>query len=312
MRACVCSCACVRMGGRRGAQEDPSVSGLWNLPADAFTAAVEVDRVISSTMKDAPADSPGTLSGTAAGGKGAEVATRRRGTMSTSSLPRPRFTDSLASSVGGGMGSTAGRGAASGASITTGGGGIAPGGAMDSLQQQMGHYILRTTELNAELQEVERQIADLRRDVEAREVSRGGFRAVQENERALQRTEAIMETRLANALVGARRVYYHSAGMLGSGCAFGPVSEFVAFTSLSRPNAWVCVVVDAGGGARVRCPTWRLFACRTPAGRWPAGPLRAGDVPTLCVSPPPPPPPTFPAVRVHEHKRRQRPPALRH
>jgi hypothetical protein len=52
-----------------------------------------------------------------------------------------------------------------------------------------------------QVQEVERQIADLQRELEVREVSRGGFRAVQENERALQRTETIMQQRLANALV---------------------------------------------------------------------------------------------------------------
>ena len=75
---------------------------------------------------------------------------------------------------------------------------------MDSLQQQVAQYIQKAIEVNVELADVEGQIAELQKELETRQAARGGFKAVQENEKAVQRTEAIMETRIANALVGAR------------------------------------------------------------------------------------------------------------
>jgi hypothetical protein len=118
-------------------QEDTAAeAGLWNLPADAFVAAVEVDRVITTTLKEA--ESPGGPPGGA--GTGGGGAGRLRGASSTGTLRRGTGASKL-SGTHDSLASLGGKSAASAASSST----------MDSLQQQIGQYILKTTELNAEV-----------------------------------------------------------------------------------------------------------------------------------------------------------------
>lgn len=165
---------------------DHASAGLWNLSSDVFTAAAELDRSINDTLKESSAkaalESPG----------GARDSVRFTSSRHSKMHNTMTSVDSRAS-----FPSTAG--SLTDASLGTTSKGSS-GGVVDTLQQQVAQYIQKALDVNEELQGIERQIAEVQKELEKRQISRGGFKAVQENEKAVQRTEAIMETRIANAL----------------------------------------------------------------------------------------------------------------
>jgi hypothetical protein len=72
-----------------------------------------------------------------------------------------------------------------------------------TLQAQLKVYMKKTEAGRRELTGLENEIARLKEQIEAGTVARGGFRAVQENAATVAKAEAIMDKRVAKAMVGA-------------------------------------------------------------------------------------------------------------
>ncbi len=198
--------------------QSPEVS-LWNISEDSFMTAAEADRArsLEQRREGTAGDALHTASTTSA------PRGRKTGTKSTTSLHKSSTLSSTAASQAG------------------------AGSEVESVQEQLKVYIEKTMQLQVQLTELDGTISTLRKEVQEKEATRGGFRAVQENEKAVQRAEIIMEKRLASALVSRARV-----------CVCMCVCVCV------RVRACACAYVCADRSVLCVClPRTRCFRCTT-------------------------------------------------